>query len=263
MCGPENADRAGDWLSVWLSRCASLQLRITSCERGVRTTPIARLGPAATMPGRLWARWRDVVDAFLGAPYRRLVKRRGKLKALVAVARNVPPPPGSCSPTPPPASTTSAPTTAAPARTSWPVPESRGRDGVTRFRGLSLTITRWGRSRGGWTTRIDALVGRVMRPVGLIVGPGHAGDKIRRWCRCSMTTPACTAAVHVLADNAYSHPSTRAQRRARRIPHTIPERGDDQDPAQSEGLPVVAGRPGLTSNAAERNTIERGFGRLK
>ena len=33
-----------------------------------------------------------------------------------------------------------------------------------------------GRSRGGWTTKIHALVDHVMRPVGVILGPGHAGD---------------------------------------------------------------------------------------
>ncbi|MBF8191251.1 hypothetical protein ITP53_37235 [Nonomuraea sp. K274] len=42
-------------------------------------------------------------DAFLGERYRRIVKRRGKLKALVAVARSILSSSGTCSPTPPPA----------------------------------------------------------------------------------------------------------------------------------------------------------------
>jgi transposase len=50
-------------------------------------------------------------DTFLGERYRRLVRRRGKLKALVAIARSILVIVGTYSPTPPPASATWAPTT--------------------------------------------------------------------------------------------------------------------------------------------------------
>ena len=121
-----------------------------------------------------------------------------------------------------------------------------------------------GRSRGGWTTKIHALVDHVMRPVGVIVGPGHAGDN-------PQLVPLlddyhgvhASRRFHLLADKAYSHPSTRARLRARRIPHTIPERSDQQNRRKAKGS--HGGRPPKFDQEryAERNTIERGFGRLK
>jgi putative transposase len=67
----------------------------------------------------------------------------------------------------------------------------------------------------------------------------------------------------LLADKAYSHPSTRRQLRARRIPHTIPERTDQQKRRKDKGS--QGGRPPAFDPEiyAERNTVERGFGRLK
>lgn len=106
-----------------------------------------------------------------------------------------------------------------------------------------------------------------MRPVGLIVGPGHAGDN-------PMLVPLLDhyhgvhftgrpRRVHLLADKAYSHPSTRTQLRARRIPHTIPERSDQNDRRKAKGS--HGGRPPKfdKNRYAQRNTVERGFGRLK
>ena len=103
-----------------------------------------------------------------------------------------------------------------------------------------------------------------MRPVGLIVGPGHAGDN-------PQLVPLLNdyhgvhgrRRLHVLADKAYSHPSTRAQLRARRIRHTIPERSDQQARRKAKGS--RGGRPPKFDKEryAQRNTIERGFGRLK
>ena len=48
-------------------------------------------------------------STFLAARYRRIVKRRGKKRALVAVGNSILTSPGTCSPTPKPASPTSAP----------------------------------------------------------------------------------------------------------------------------------------------------------
>ena len=45
----------------------------------------------------------------------------------------------------------------------------------------------------------------------------------------------------LLADKAYSHPSTREKLRRRRIPHTIPERQDQQDRRKAKGS--KGGRP--------------------
>ena len=104
----------------------------------------------------------------------------------------------------------------------------------------------------------------VMRPVGLILGPGHAGDN-------PQLVPLLEdyhgvrgrPRLHLLADKAYSHPSTRAHLRARRIPHTIPERRDQK--AQRKAKGSRGGRPPKfdAERYVERNTVERGFGRLK
>ena len=66
------------------------------------------LGDAAAAAGK--------TNTFLGERYRRIVKRRGKLKALVAVARSILVIIWTA-PIPPPGSTTSAPTTTPPAST--------------------------------------------------------------------------------------------------------------------------------------------------
>ena len=67
----------------------------------------------------------------------------------------------------------------------------------------------------------------------------------------------------LLADKAYSHDSTRNYLRQRRIPHTIPERSDQIARRQAKGS--HGGRPpGFDPTTyRQRNTIERGFNRLK
>jgi transposase len=67
----------------------------------------------------------------------------------------------------------------------------------------------------------------------------------------------------LLADKAYSHPSTRTQLRSRRIKHTIPERRDQIDRRKAKGS--AGGRPPAFDAEiyALRNTVERGFNRLK
>ncbi|CNC71096.1 transposase [Mycobacterium tuberculosis] len=67
----------------------------------------------------------------------------------------------------------------------------------------------------------------------------------------------------LLADKAYSHPSTRAALRSKKIKHTIPERHDQIDRRKAKGS--AGGRPPAFDAALYglRNTVERGFHRLK
>ena len=67
----------------------------------------------------------------------------------------------------------------------------------------------------------------------------------------------------LLADKAYSHPSTRAELRCRRIKHTIPERSDQIARRKAKGS--TGGRPPAFDIGVYglRNTVERGFNRLK
>lgn len=71
------------------------------------------------------------------------------------------------------------------------------------------------------------------------------------------------AGLHLLADKAYSHPSTRKALRAKKIPHPIPERRDQIERRAAKGS--RGGRPPSFDPELyrERNTIERGFNRLK
>ena len=67
----------------------------------------------------------------------------------------------------------------------------------------------------------------------------------------------------LLGDKASSHPSTRTELRSRRITHTIPERTDQIARRKAKGS--AGGRPPGFDAAVYglRNTIERGFNRLK
>lgn len=72
-----------------------------------------------------------------------------------------------------------------------------------------------------------------------------------------------TGRFRLLADKAYSHPSTRKALRTRKIPHTIPERRDQIARRKAQGS--RGGRPPTFDPGIyrERNTVERGFNRLK
>ena len=69
--------------------------------------------------------------------------------------------------------------------------------------------------------------------------------------------------VRLIADKAYSHPSTRTALRRRGIKHTIPERDDQIARRKAKGS--AGGRPPLFDAAIykQRNTVERGFNRFK
>jgi putative transposase len=69
--------------------------------------------------------------------------------------------------------------------------------------------------------------------------------------------------MRLLADKAYSHHSTRALLRRWRIPHTIPERSDQIARRKAKGS--RGGRPPAFDRDIyrHRNSVERGFNRLK
>lgn len=75
--------------------------------------------------------------------------------------------------------------------------------------------------------------------------------------------PRACDQFRLLCDKAYSHNSTRARLRKMKIKHTIPEKSDQIARRKAKGS--AGGRPpafdpGLYSS---RNTVERGFSRLK
>ena len=132
--------------------------------------------------------------------------------------------------------------------------------GVRRFREAL------GRSRGGLTTKIHLAADQRCRPIAFLTSEGQRHDSIAfemvlaevRIDRVGPGRPR-TRPDWVLADKAYSHPSTRNDLRRRRIAHTIPERQDQKDRRKAKGS--KGGRPpGFDTAAyAQRNTVERGF----
>jgi putative transposase len=103
----------------------------------------------------------------------------------------------------------------------------------------------------------------------VLLTAGQAGDNPQLIALLDAYGTARTAAgtgkdsFQLLADKAYSHPSTQQRLRERRIPHTIPERSDQKKRRKAKGS--HGGRPPAFDNEiyAERNTVERGFDRLK
>jgi putative transposase len=97
-----------------------------------------------------------------------------------------------------------------------------------------------GRSRGGLTTKIHALTDTATCPVAMTLTPGQAGDNpallplVDGYFGAEATADA-VGDVRLLADKAYSHPSTRTALRKRRIKHTIPERDDQVTRRKAKG----------------------------
>ena len=120
-----------------------------------------------------------------------------------------------------------------------------------------------GRSRGGLTTKIHALVDGGVHPVALLLSPGQAGDNPRLVPLLDSLAASGYRPAHLLADKAYSHPSTRRALRRRRVRHTIPERRDQVEHRQGNGS--AGGRPPKFDAELyrQRNTVERSFGRFK
>jgi putative transposase len=98
----------------------------------------------------------------------------------------------------------------------------------------------------------------------VLLTPGQAGDNPMLVPLLSTHRAANTGRrFRLLADKAYSHPSTRERLRAFKIPHTIPERSDQVAYRKTKGS--LGGRPPSfdADTYRHRNTIERGFNRLK
>lgn len=127
-----------------------------------------------------------------------------------------------------------------------------------------------GRSRGGLSTKLHALVDGDGRPLATTLTPGQAGDNPQlgplldrvRVPRRGPGRPRSRPA-RVLADKAYSHPSTRAMLRRRGIAMTSPERSDQIARRHAHG--ATGGRPCAFDQDAYRgrNVVERYFQRLK
>ncbi len=102
----------------------------------------------------------------------------------------------------------------------------------------------------------------------MLLTAGQAGDNpqllplVDGYFRTEQTSDGARD-VRLLADKAYSHPSTRTALRRRWIKHTIPERDDQIARRKAKGS--AGGRPPAFDAAIykQRNTVERGFNRLK
>ena len=101
----------------------------------------------------------------------------------------------------------------------------------------------------------------------VILTAGQAGDNPQLMPLLDLherqRLPGRRRRFRLLADKAYSHPSSRKLLRHRRVPHTIPERKDQKEHRKAKGS--AGGRPPAfdPETYAQRNTIERGFLRLK
>jgi transposase len=127
-----------------------------------------------------------------------------------------------------------------------------------------------GRSRGGLSTKVHLAVDGRGLPMRVILTPGQDGDNPQllplldgiRVARPGPGRPRSRPAA-VLADKAYSHPSTRRALRERRIALVSPERSDQI--ARRKAAGSRGGRP-PTFDAhlyKQRNVVERCFSRLK
>lgn len=125
-----------------------------------------------------------------------------------------------------------------------------------------------GRSRGGLTTKIHGLADACADLVAVSITAGQKGDNpqllplLDRYLACEHTIVG-PLEIRLLADKAYSHPSTRRELRRRRVKHTIPEKSDQIARRKAKGS--AGGRPPAFDPQIykDRNVVERGFGRIK
>ena len=121
-----------------------------------------------------------------------------------------------------------------------------------------------GRSRGGLSTKIHTLADQATATVQVRLTPGQTGDNPQLMpLRDDYQSRRGPGRSRLLADKAYSHPSTRQALRRRKLAHTIPERSDQVARRKAKGS--QGGRPpgfdpGLYK---KRNTVERSYVRLK
>ena len=127
-----------------------------------------------------------------------------------------------------------------------------------------------GKSRGGLTTKIHALVDGNKRPLVLLLGPGQGGDapmfenlmdalKVER----TESGRARTRPDRAMADKAYSSKQIRSYLRAHGIKCVIPEKEDQKANRKRKGS--SGGRPVTYDKEAykRRNVVERSFNTLK
>lgn len=99
-----------------------------------------------------------------------------------------------------------------------------------------------GRSRGGLSSKIHLVTDERGLPMSVLLTGGQVGDNPQlgslldqiKLARLGRGRPRSKPEA-VLADKAYSHPSTRAGMRARRIRFTSPERCDQKAHRASKG----------------------------
>src|SRR5215212_962514 len=127
-----------------------------------------------------------------------------------------------------------------------------------------------GRSRGGLTTKVHALTDGAGRVLVVLLTGGNVHDspmfiQLMAALRVARTGPGRprTRPDYLLADKGYSSRANRRLLRDRGIAHTIPEKTDQAAHRRRRGS--AGGRPpGFDPDRyARRNTIERGFCRLK
>jgi transposase len=127
-----------------------------------------------------------------------------------------------------------------------------------------------GRSRGGLTSKIHLAVDGRGLPMSVLLTPGQSGDNPQLLALLDQIAVGRDGPGRprkrpdrVLADKAYSHPSTRAALRARGIKFTSRERRDQIAHRQRKGS--RGGRPPAfdAEHYADRNVVERCFNRLK
>lgn len=120
-----------------------------------------------------------------------------------------------------------------------------------------------GRSRGGWTTKIHALVDQRCAAVMLRLTGGQAHDNPHLAPMIAAYTAIHGRQFRLLADKGYAHDSTRIHLRAQRIAHMIPERSDQIARRHARGS--RGGRPPAFDPLIyrHRNTVERAINRLK
>ena len=106
-----------------------------------------------------------------------------------------------------------------------------------------------GRSRGGWTTKIHALTDQwcsLARSLNfglatMLLSAGQDVDNPMLLPVLAAHREQETSRFRLLADKAYSHPSTRKALRGKKVPHTIPERRDQIARRRAQGS--RGGRP--------------------
>lgn len=127
-----------------------------------------------------------------------------------------------------------------------------------------------GRSRGGLTTKLHALVDGAGRPLVVHAGGGQGGDSPmlpvlveHLWVMPAGSGRPRTTPDALLADKAYSARVHRTLLRARGIKAVIPERSDQQ--ANRKRLGSAGGRPPSFDAVVyrDRNVVERGFNAFK